>query len=384
MRAWATVIQRDLQVAGGDRRHVRRPAGRLHDVPGLRRGRPPLRHRAARHAVDAAPRSTARSAASPRRAADAPRPYRLVVLSDHGQSQGATFLDRYGITLEELVRDAARRRRASQRRPSTDEALGYLGAALTEAAGGDVGAGARRARRDRARRTVDGAVQLGEDASERRAATATSCPSSSVMASGCLGPDLVPARARPRHARAPRGALPAASSRPCATIPGSASCSCAPRSTGAVVLGAARHALPRRGRASRARTRWRRSAPTPRATSSAPTASPHCPDIVVNSTYWDDLDEVAAFEELVGSHGGMGGAAVVSRSSCIPSELAMPDEELRRRRGHAPRVPPLARAARPPRVRARSSVPGHDPPARRRLRDLERHLRHPARPRAGR
>jgi hypothetical protein len=34
---------------------------------------------------------------------------------------------------------------------------------------------------------------------------------------------------------------------------------------------------------------------------------PHCPDIVVNSTFWEDLGEVAAFEELVGSHGGMGG-----------------------------------------------------------------------------
>ncbi len=34
---------------------------------------------------------------------------------------------------------------------------------------------------------------------------------------------------------------------------------------------------------------------------------PHCPDIVVNSTYWTETDEVAAFEELVGSHGGMGG-----------------------------------------------------------------------------
>jgi hypothetical protein len=33
----------------------------------------------------------------------------------------------------------------------------------------------------------------------------------------------------------------------------------------------------------------------------------HCPDIVVNGHYWDELDEVAAFEELVGSHGGMGG-----------------------------------------------------------------------------
>ncbi|MDI1460920.1 phage holin family protein [Catellatospora sp. KI3] len=33
-------------------------------------------------------------------AAEAPRPYHLVVVSDHGQSQGATFLQRYGTTLE--------------------------------------------------------------------------------------------------------------------------------------------------------------------------------------------------------------------------------------------------------------------------------------------
>jgi hypothetical protein len=33
----------------------------------------------------------------------------------------------------------------------------------------------------------------------------------------------------------------------------------------------------------------------------------HCPDVLVNSTYWADTDEVAAFEHLVGSHGGMGG-----------------------------------------------------------------------------
>ena len=33
----------------------------------------------------------------------------------------------------------------------------------------------------------------------------------------------------------------------------------------------------------------------------------NCPDIVLNSTYWPELNEVAAFEELVGSHGGMGG-----------------------------------------------------------------------------
>jgi hypothetical protein len=34
---------------------------------------------------------------------------------------------------------------------------------------------------------------------------------------------------------------------------------------------------------------------------------PHCADIALNSTFWEETGEVAAFEELVGSHGGMGG-----------------------------------------------------------------------------
>ena len=38
-----------------------------------------------------------------RAAALGPRPYEFVVLADHGQSQGATFLQRYGLTLEEVV-----------------------------------------------------------------------------------------------------------------------------------------------------------------------------------------------------------------------------------------------------------------------------------------
>ena len=54
---------------------------------------------------------------------------------------------------------------------------------------------------------------------------------------------------------------------------------------------------------------------------------PHCPDIVVNSTYWADLDEVAAFEELVGSHGGMGGAQSYP-FVLHPEDLELPEEEL--------------------------------------------------------
>ena len=43
-----------------------------------------------------------------RAVAQAPRPYHLVVLSDHGQTQGAPFRQRYDETLEEVVRGRAR------------------------------------------------------------------------------------------------------------------------------------------------------------------------------------------------------------------------------------------------------------------------------------
>jgi hypothetical protein len=52
---------------------------------------------------------------------------------------------------------------------------------------------------------------------------------------------------------------------------------------------------------------------------------PHCPDVMLNSTYWPDTGEVAAFEELVGSHGGMGGTQ--SHPFVLhPAELAWPAE----------------------------------------------------------
>ena len=73
----------------------------------------------------------------------------------------------------------------------------------------------------------------------------------------------------------------------------------------------------------------------------------HCPDIVVNSTYWTVQDEVAAFEELVGSHGGMGGTQ--SHPFLLhPRELELDGEELvGARRG----PPPSAAVAHLPRPR---------------------------------
>lgn len=53
----------------------------------------------------------------------------------------------------------------------------------------------------------------------------------------------------------------------------------------------------------------------------------HLPDILVNSFYDPEKDEVCAFEELIGSHGGIGGSQ--SESFILyPSNWQMPEEEI--------------------------------------------------------
>src|SRR4029078_6850623 len=54
---------------------------------------------------------------------------------------------------------------------------------------------------------------------------------------------------------------------------------------------------------------------------------PHCAHLMLNSTFWTELGEVAAFEELVGSHGGMGGTQSFP-FVLHPAELEWPAEEV--------------------------------------------------------
>ena len=72
---------------------------------------------------------------------------------------------------------------------------------------------------------------------------------------------------------------------------------------------------------------------------------PHCPDIVINSRIWNDPTEVAAFEELVGSHGGLGGSQSYP-FVLAPAELALAGRGGRRRRVRPPDLPGLARRPR--------------------------------------
>ncbi len=322
VRAWGTVIQRDLQVAAviGDL-YAGRPVGYTtflaYDEVAHHSGVERVDTLSVLGRVD---RQLARIAAA---AEDAERPYRLVVLSDHGQSQGATFLDRYGETLEDVVAEACATDQIEAQEAHSDEALSYLGASLTEAsgAGGAVGGSVRAATRSR---RVNGEVVLGEDPARAGRSTARvdePPPELSVMASGCLGLVSFPREpgrlSRERIDELYPELLPALRSHP---------------GIGFILVRSERDGPMALGlRGSQRLSDGAIDGEDPLA-SFGPNAAQHlrrtdgfehCPDIVLNSTYWDETDEVAAFEELVGSHGGMGGEQSYP-FILAPSDWALP------------------------------------------------------------
>jgi uncharacterized membrane protein YvlD (DUF360 family) len=323
MRAFATVIQLDLQIAAvvGDMlagRPVVYTTFLAYDEVAHHSGIERPDTLAVLRKVD---RQIARVEAA---AADAPRPYRLVVLSDHGQSQGATFLQRYGVTLEEVVRSAcegAEDVHADAGRE--DDAAAYLGAGLTELGRDETvaGRGARRA----AKRLEESHAgdERHETASRDGRPAADGLPDLSVMASGNLAVISFPRepgrvtleRLEQLHPRL----LPALREHP-----GIAFAMVRSERHGAVALGRdGVHHLdggrveggdPLAPFGPEAARHLRRT-----------DGFPHCPDVMVNSTYWEETGEVAAFEELVGSHGGMGGTQ--SHPFVLhPADLFWPDE----------------------------------------------------------
>jgi uncharacterized membrane protein YvlD (DUF360 family) len=227
----------------------------------------------------------------------AARPYEIVVLSDHGQTQGATFKQRNGFGLDELVERNLRGSGVASLEGG-DENDSALSKAAREATG--------RKQKAAAKTSVDGREVV-------------------VMGSGNLGlvylmeedrrltlediearhPDLLPAlRAHPHvgwllvrsDARGPvvlgaRGAHYLAEGRVEGEDP------LAPFSPTA-----ARHLLRTDGFA-------------------------HVADIMINSFYDEQLDEGCAFEELISFHGGMGGPQ--TRPFLLhPTGLPLPDQPL--------------------------------------------------------
>ena len=228
----------------------------------------------------------------------APRPYAIVVLSDHGQTQGATFLQRNGYGLDEMVRGAMSSGSVADV-PAGDENDTAVSKAFSEATG----------RAPRSPESSEGVA--GEDAI--------------VLGSGNLGliylmdeprrltleeidarhPDLVPTLREHPHI----GFILVRS-----------------HSEGALALGA---------RGLRHLESGRVEGEDPLAAFS-PTAAehllrtdgfPHVADIMVNSFYDPELDEGCAFEELISFHGGMGGPQT-EPFLMPPADFPMPDEPI--------------------------------------------------------
>lgn len=323
MRAWATVVQRDLQVSTviGDLL-AGRPAVYTtflaYDEVAHHSGIERSDALAVLHDLD---RQIARIATA---CADAPRPYRLVVLSDHGQSQGETFRDRYGLTLEDLVRESCDADRVFAA-GGGDEALSYLSAGLTEVARDDTMAG-RAVRTATRGQVAAGAVMLDDESREEvERAAGEELPELSVMASGCLGlvsfprlPGRVPLE---RIAELYPALIPALRDHP-----GIGFVMVRSEASGALAIGAAGIHHLDSGRVEgedplapfgpNAARHLRRT-----------DSFPHCADLMINSAYWPRFEEVAAFEELVGSHGGLGGTQSFP-FVFHPADLEWPESEV--------------------------------------------------------
>src|SRR5262249_53847712 len=81
-----------------------------------------------------------------RAAKTGPRPYEIVVLSDHGQTQGATFKQRYGYALEERVRRSIGEGHVAAM-TGEDENRAVVGTAYDEATGKGAESGKKRAKK---------------------------------------------------------------------------------------------------------------------------------------------------------------------------------------------------------------------------------------------
>ena len=232
----------------------------------------------------------------------APRPYHFVVLSDHGQAQGATFRDRYGEELGELVSRLSSADVTS--REGDIEGWGRTRVLVEELAAGS-GLGAR------AMRNVAGSMERGEDPSEQAVAGSSKSSSAGgapqaddtfhVFGSGNLGLIYVRGERRQLTLQQLDRRFPALVDG-LARHPGVGFVVVTDEVQGPVVLG-------RSGSRRLDDGHVEGDDPLLPFGELAPefvrrvASRPETPDIYVNSLLEPGTDEVAAFEGLVGCHG---------------------------------------------------------------------------------
>jgi uncharacterized membrane protein YvlD (DUF360 family) len=232
---------------------------------------------------------------------EAPRPYKFIVLSDHGQSLGETFLQRYGVSLGEFVRSQMSGRATLIQTKTKAEGSVFVNSFLSEITNSR-GVGPAVARAAFASKTTDGVVDLDADDEPPPVADASSI---AVVGSGNLG--LVwftghDHRLTVEELEALHPGLVAAA----AAHPGVGLLMVRSKEFGAVVFGP-------KGTRFLDQDKVEGEDPTtlfgPHTIMSLKRedAMTHAPDLLLLSQYDPELGEVAAFEELIGSHGGLGG-----------------------------------------------------------------------------
>ena len=230
----------------------------------------------------------------------APRPYEIVVLSDHGQTQGATFKQRNGYGLDELVQRSLERGTVAEF-AGGDEQHAMVGLAVGEATGTAPRQAKKKAKNDVSDKHVvvlgSGNLGLVYLMEEKRRLTREEIDE--------RHPRLLPALREHPHV----GWVLVRSSE-----------------HGAVALGAeGEHAL--------ASGRIEGVDPLAAFSPNAPRhllrtdGFPHVADLMIGSFYDPELDEGCAFEELISFHGGLGGTQ--TRPFILhPVSLPLPAEPL--------------------------------------------------------
>jgi putative membrane protein len=247
-------------------------------------------------------------------AQDAHRKYRLVVLSDHGHTQGTTFSERYKEKLEDVVTRLIHTSRKEYRITGYEtyhESAYYIDAAFKDYRFSNSRTF------HRFRNTLVGSQQVKIGKGEQDDVI--------VLASGNLGlmyfPKIDHRVTLEELMQELPGLLPGL-----VEHPGIGFVTLRSAEKGTVVMG-------KHGKIYLDTGKTEGENPLtdygPLTFSSLVRADsfPNAPDITIMSTYWKDTDEVAAFEELVSSHGGAGGAQ--SRPFILyPAELDLGTEKI--------------------------------------------------------
>jgi hypothetical protein len=256
----------------------------------------------------------------------APRPYHFVILSDHGQSGGATFKQRDGQSLAEFVQELTDDYQVGGYEENT-EGVSNLNNVLSDAMQHEDSKTARRAagaakRYAEARETSEIVKAEVLSADEVKG---EELPGIVVMASGNLG--LVYGTRLEE-----RGTLEEIE----VVFPGMLEGLVGHEGVGFAMVHSIEHGpvvIGASGRNYLAEERVEGDDPLagfgPRAAQHLirEDSFPNCPDILVNSFYRAEINEVAAFEELIGCHGGMGGYQT-QPFVLYPAELPVADEPL--------------------------------------------------------